>query len=199
MKYRTISAALLFSMLSVFFVSMPATADELSPDTQVLDADSPIDPDLFSGTVIVATPQGEVVTRVSAGQLEQRILDVRAAASNGDMTKYALKTKGVGCGVWVYSIASPGGYAQSIDGCAVAGYPGYVRTYNWSNASDVSVCTQGRGWNGSSAVWRSMGCIGWSGQGQSSGTVQWGNVLAYTKMSGLSASGVTGAAYRWLT
>lgn len=199
MKRKVLGISFCLAILATVGISVPALADSTVTTQDVIDPNSPIDPTTFSGNVIVATPQGEVVTHVITGQLEQRILDIRKAAAQGDLTTYATRTRGVGCGIWVYSIATPGGYGQSIDGCAVAGYPGYVRSYIWSNASDVTICTKGLGWSGGSAVWVATGCLGSSGQGQSGGNVAWGNVLAYTKMAGLSVSGVTGAAYHWRT
>ena len=80
----------------------------------------------------------------------------------------------------------------SVQGCAVAGYPGYQREYSWSKTSDAGLCTKGKGFNSSNAgTWYSTAC--------SSGnwTVPWGNVLAYTQLQGMSTAGVVGATYDW--
>ncbi len=86
-----------------------------------------------------------------------------------------------------------GTWFTSVQGCAVFGYPGYQREYYWENASDVTLCTKGKGFNASqAAVWHSTGC----GNGDAY-RVPWGNVLAYTQMQGMSSSWATGAAYLW--
>lgn len=97
-----------------------------------------------------------------------------------------------GCGENVRSLAGPFGYATSVQGCAVIGYPGYQREYHWYKESDVSICTHGKGFNSSNAAtWYNTGCQ------DGNWLVPWGNTLAYTQMQGLSLSGATGAAYVW--
>lgn len=89
---------------------------------------------------------------------------------------------GSSCGGTAFTSWSGGWGPESSGGCGIAGYPGYRVPYNWSQSSNVSVCTNGFGYIGASEVWRYTGC-GWI----SGGYVPWGNVLAVPKMR---ASGV---------
>jgi hypothetical protein len=162
------------------------------PDTDLVPAGA-LDPATFEGTLVVAVPSGaEVVVNVKAGQAETVAAEIRAADSDGTLSASPRSPRAVGCGVQVRSVAYPTGYATSVKGCAVMGYPGYKREYKWEVTSDVNICTKGRGFaSNNAATWFSTGC------GGGSYSVPWGNVLAYTQMQGLSMSGLTGATYVW--
>lgn len=43
------------------------------------------------------------------------------------------------CNGWIRSVARPFDFMKSQDGCAVVGYPGYVRQYVWQNSSDMTI------------------------------------------------------------
>lgn len=153
-----------------------------------------LDPSTFSGPLVIAVPSGhEVVVNVKAGDAPKVIADVQAADRAGKtQTLGKVMASMSGCGETVHSVAGPGTWWTSVQGCAVAGYNGYNRQYHWENGSDVELCTNGRGYNSShAAAWYSTGCSG------GDYSVPWGNVLAYTQMQGFSLSGVTGAAYLW--
>jgi hypothetical protein len=159
--------------------------------------DQQLDPATYEGILVVVTDIGEFVVKVRKGEAalflnrpDGKFSSLSEAAK--EIIRRSMAPE-IDCGQWVRSVAGPGVYWDSIDGCAVAGYPGYVREYSWSNGSDMMVCVQGRGWNDSGAIWGSLGC---SDQGATFG-VHWGNSLAYTKVRGMSLSGVTGAAYSW--
>lgn len=96
-----------------------------------------------------------------------------------------------GCGETVRAVAGPGVWWNSVQGCAVIGYPGYSREYNWVNTSSGYICTNGRGYTASGvAGWYSTSCSG------GAHLVPWGNTLAYTQMRGMSLSGGIGT-YDW--
>lgn len=59
--------------------------------------------------------------------------------------------------------------------CGIAGHPGFRLGYSWSNTTQVGVCVQGRGYNGSTSYFEFAGC---GHSGTFGGTVPWGNVLS---------------------
>lgn len=158
------------------------------------DADGLIDPATFEGPLVVATDTGDITVELTPGQAS-------AFANRTDARIESLSSEAQGiiehqrvpdaCGVWINAVAGPNVWWDSVDGCAVVGYPGYVRPYEWANATSITACVRARGWN-PGEVWISIGC-----GGGGSASIPWGNSLAYTKVSGMSLSGVTGAAYRW--
>ncbi|PZF10427.1 hypothetical protein DEI98_09240 [Curtobacterium sp. MCLR17_034] len=154
-----------------------------------------LDPETYSGALLVATPEGdEVPVMVKSGEAPEAIARIRTQAVDGTLaTSREMSAAAVSCGVFVNAIASPFGYAVSPQGCAVAGYRGYQREYRWNNTSDVELCAQGKGFvnNGTTEVYQSTGCT------SGAYSVSWGNSLAYTQMKGMSLSGVTGAAYQF--
>jgi hypothetical protein len=148
--------------------------------------------------MIVATPSGDVAVEVKAGDAERVATEVRAAAESGQGQRIASpESARAACGIRQNAVASPFGYAESVDGCAVFGYEGYVRGYQWFNTSDVSICVDGRGYVSGVERWATVGCQ--SSGGSSTNMVPWGNVLSYTKVRGLSLSGITGGSYQWIT
>lgn len=173
-----------------------------------------LDASTFQGNMVVATEGGDVVVSVDSGEAalfldrpdgkltslsEDAAAIVEAtgiAASDADAGRLSTSEVGIlaACGVTLNTLAGPGVYWNSVDGCAVAGYPGYKREYKWDNRSDVLICVQARGWN-PGETWYGLGCS-YSGGTQS---VNWGNSFAYTKVKGMSVSGVTGASYNWRT
>ncbi|WP_290474030.1 hypothetical protein [Leifsonia sp. 71-9] len=155
--------------------------------------DGALDPATFAGELIVAVPSGQdVVVTVEAGEAPSVIEEVQAADATGSPQSHGrVEQSRAGCGETVRSVAGMFGYTTSVQGCAVAGYPGYQRSYSWSKTSDTSVCTKGKGFNGNNATWYSTSCS------SGSWSVPWGNVLAYTQMQGMSLAGVVGATYDW--
>lgn len=175
-------------------VALPVAADH----TETLTNGS-LDPDTFEGPVRIATTAGEVLIKVSAGELPSKAAAVRAEVAEGKLAPSAIKSGpdasilAGGCDNWQLAVAGPFGYANSTPGCAVFGYPGYERIYNWANGSNVQLCVQAKGWNGAGAeTWYVLGC-----QGNQDWLVPWGNTLAYTQVRGKSLSGATGAGYSW--
>lgn len=173
-----------------------------------------LDPATYEGALIVATDKGDVVVTVEAGEgtlftnradgnvdslpaEAAEIVDNTgvsvADAESGRLSQSEMGTL-ASCGVWLNAVAGPGVYWETVDGCAVAGYPGYKREYSWDNKSDVLICAQGRGWN-PSLTWYGLGCSYDGG----TASVPWGNSFAYTKVKAMSVSGVTGAGYSWRT
>jgi hypothetical protein len=166
-----------------------------SAEVSVAQMGGPLDPETYSGAILVATPEGdEVPIMVESGEAPEAIARVRAQAATGTLAvSRDMSIAAVECGKFVNGIASPFGYATSPQGCAVAGYPGYQRQYFWRNTSDVQLCTQGKGFvnNGNLEVYQSTGCTA------GAYSVSWGNSLAYTQMKGMSLSGATGASYQF--
>lgn len=156
--------------------------------------DGPLDPTSFEGELIVAVPSGrEIIVHVEKGEAPELIEQVRSEDAAGiSPTRGRILQARAGCGEKVRSVAGQFGWMTSVQGCAVAGCPGYQREYAWSKTSDTGLCTKGKGFNSTNtATWYSTACSGgnWS--------VPWGNVLAYTQMQGLSTAGVVGATYDW--
>lgn len=199
--------SLLAAVLLVAIVVTPANAandnktgaGSTSVQSQPL-SNGPLDPKTFGGPVFIATPDGEVLVTVNEGELEAVAAEVRNGVAKGlietsNATSAVMQPMG-GCSDWENAVASPFGYANSNPGCAVFGYTGYWRYYQWTNTSSVQACVQNKGWSSvdsSNAIWGGMGCSGSGG----SGSIHWGNVLAYTQVRGLSLSGLTGATYQW--
>jgi len=154
-----------------------------------------LDPETYSGALLVATPEGdEVPVMVNSGEAPEVIARIRTESANGTLAASRdMSVAAVSCGVFVNAVALPFSYSTSPQGCAVAGYPGYQREYRWNNTSDVELCTQGKGFvnNGTLEVYQSTGCT------SGAYSVSWGNSLAYTQMKGMSLSGATGAAYQF--
>ncbi len=190
--------------------AIPASASTSDQGAAVTEISGVLDPSTFEGPVLVATPDGEVLVEVAAGELEEVAEEIRGDVAAGIITPSRNLAQGeagalaeaspntdVGilgtCSTWQNAVASPFGYALSGTGCAVFGYEGYERQYAWRNNSDVTACLQALGFNSSGAQsWYSLGCTPTSGV-----NVSWGNVLAYTQVRGLSVSGATGAGYSW--
>lgn len=166
----------------------------------VVRTDGALGPATFAGTAIVATTAGDVVVEVESGQLLPTAARIRADVAAGWDPAAAVDgtgggdgtVKAGGCRDWANAVASPFGYASSTAGCAVLGYPGYQRVYNWSNGSDVQMCVRAKSFSGASQGWTSIGC-----QGNRDFFVPWGNTFATTQVQAKSLSGVTGAAYIW--
>jgi hypothetical protein len=140
---------------------------------------------------------GEIPVNVEAGQAQAFMNREDGTGASLSEEARAIINKASAphpCTDWNRSFAGPGVYWESSDGCAVVGYPGYMRYMSWENGSDMLICTQGRGWDGSTARWTGMGC---SYGGNSDVQIPWGNSLAYTKAKGMSVSGVTSAVYVW--
>lgn len=199
---RTTGAVAIATLVILGATAAPATAhtshEGLEPSITPAEQ-GVIDPTTFSGPLVVATDMGDIAVVVEPGEAQAFMdrADGRLESLSHRASRIITRFKNspsplAPCGVWLNALASPFGYAESIDGCAVVGYPGYKRQYEWSNQSDVTICAQGRGWD-PSVKWTSLGC----GGGKT--LVPWGNSIAYTKVKAISTSGVTGAAYRWLT
>lgn len=187
--------------LALSAMLVPAANAETEQATDAPITDSPVsgtlDPSTFEGPVLIATESGEYLTYVNSGELINTAQSVRNDVAKGvepagATTDAAARAT---CGTWHNAVAGPSVWWTSVDGCAVFGYPGYVRYYSWENMSDVSACVQGKGWNSSgAATWTSLGCTD-----NADVAVAWGNVLAYTQVKGVSISTVTGAAYQWFS
>ena len=176
--------------------SAPAQAQNATP-TVTQSAGDVLDPATFSGAMEVATPYGNYLVDVEPGDAARVAEKVREAAATGDAEAFGPPlAPGLSCGDRINSVAGPGTYWDSVNGCAVFGYPGYQRGYRWYNTSSVTICASGRGYNSKGAAgWYTAGCL--SGGASTTRMVPWGNVLSYTKMSALSVSTVTGASYQW--
>ncbi|WP_139256736.1 hypothetical protein [Herbiconiux ginsengi] len=159
-----------------------------------------LDPLTYEGSVIVATTAGDVLTTVHAGELPEVAASIRARVAAGTLDPTtAGEADGVqplksgGCHDWANAVAGAFSYAESTTGCAVIGYPGYNRVYNWSNKSGVQLCVQAKSFKSPGGMaWTAIGC-----QGGKDVSVSWGNTFAYTQVRGQSLSSVTGAAYIW--
>lgn len=165
-----------------------------------------LDPDTFEGPVLVGTAEGEVFTTVAAGELRERAAVIRADVAEGRMTvdDYNRSTDAViaaaGCQDWQMAVGGPGVYWTSTPGCALFGYPGMIRSYQWANNSNGYGCANALGFSGPDAnnaytpTFWGIGCVGGGSVG--SGSVVWGNVLAYTKTQGMSIS-LPSMKYNW--
>jgi len=195
------SAALILGSTMTANAAESADFIGVAPVSNVEDAQ--LDPATYEGRLVVATEQGDIVVNVEAGEA-QAFMD----RENGSVEALSpeaneiidggskMAARGAGCNVWIDAVAGPNRWAETVDGCAVAGYAGYTLPMSWANKSDVNLCVQGRGWTGASSgtmTWKALGC----GSGAADVKVPWGNSLAYTKARGTSVSVVTGAAYRW--
>ncbi|MCS5714552.1 hypothetical protein NVV95_08300 [Herbiconiux sp. CPCC 205716] len=169
-----------------------------SPAASQESPSGPLDEDTYAGPVLIATTEGDVYVVVQAGELMTVAAQVRAEVAAGtlDPRELADETKELragGCRDWANAVASPFGYAASTNGCAVIGYPGYTRTYNWNNGSDVQICVQAKAFTSPGVQsWSSIGC-----QGNRDFAVAWGNTFAHNQVRGRSLSGATGASYIW--
>lgn len=189
----------------VLLIASLAPAGSVSATTAPLQSQeisALIDPTTFAGTMIVATPTADVVVSVVAGDAEATARRIQTAVAEGGAESArelgSVMPPQTGCGDRQRSIAGMGTYIDSVDGCAVFGYDGYQRIYHWYNTTgNIGICASGRGYSGSIAKWYSVGCI--SGGSDYSASVPWGNVLAYTKMSAMATSTVTGGTYDWIT
>jgi len=198
-KFAAVTAALVVVGVSALAVAPAANAETPTPQAApVVTSDAApqgaLDPATFEGRLVVAVPSGhEVVVNVKAGEAPAVVKQIQSADAAGKAQKLGQVVAPLaGCGENVRSLAGPFGYATSVQGCAVIGYPGYQREYHWYKESDVSICTHGKGFNSSNAAtWYNTGCQ------DGNWLVPWGNTLAYTQMQGLSLSGATGAAYVW--
>ena len=212
MKIRTLTSAVFASIVLVGAVALPANA---ATNTTLTPSPAPavtgsLDLATYAGTLDIATPNGEVIVTVKAGEGPAVTAQVRQNASNGvplargveaqqaAVTAIAAAT----CGSRLNEVAGVGYYAKSVQGCAVIGYPGYQREYDWFNTSDVGICALGNGYNASGTQgWYGIGCID-SGKSYYYYyyyySVPWGNTLAYTQVEAMSMSGVTGASYQWI-
>ncbi|GAA0434552.1 hypothetical protein [Leifsonia naganoensis] len=194
------SALAVAVLASIGTIAGATGANAMLPESEAPTSDVPgevrngaLDPATFEGELIVAVPSGhEVIVTVEAGEAPSVIEEVQAADATGSPQGQGRVVQSrAGCGEKVRSVAGMFGYSTSVQGCAVAGYPGYQRSYSWSKTSDTSVCTKGKGFNGNNATWFSTSCS------SGSWSVPWGNVLAYTQMQGMSLAGVVGATYDW--
>lgn len=176
--------------------------ESLGQQVSVSQDETTLDPATYEGTLIVATPEGDVYVDVAAGEaalfadrtdgsLESLPEQAQELIASQPQARIDAARADGGCGNWQNAVAGPGVYWESVNGCAVIGYNGYQRTYSWSNQGNMTICVQGR--SGSNA-WYTLGCAG-PGGGHSDVAVPWGNVLNYTKVKGQSVSTVTTAAY----
>ena len=77
---------------------------------------------------------------------------------------------------------------------AIFGSPGRSQYYSVSAKGNIPtlLCCEGKGYRGTREFWKSIGC---SNNGPVTGTVQWGNNLAYPEVY---CKGIpTGAFYSW--
>lgn len=101
-------------------------------------------------------------------------------------------------------VAVPTFMTKKFTGLAIAGHPGYKRSYYWSVASmsEGQACVKVKGfrfpdnrddrWSAGKEYWVSAGC------GKSGGAeVEWGNVLAYTEVEIKSTIPMLGVAINW--
>lgn len=84
------------------------------------------------------------------------------------------------CDGWIAFTSITGGYGPESSGCGVAGSPGFVKGYYWSQGSAATVCSLVLGF-GPAPTWYWAKCGGTGGA-----SVPWGNVIATAK---LKASG----------
>lgn len=187
----TATVSLLAVALAVS-LSSPAIADASSDQPSNAKVNGPLDPATFSGTMIVATVDGDVAVTVEKGEAASVANKIQADAVKGKVPP----TTDAQCNAPSNSYAPPTGYSTSVQGCAVFGYRGYTRYYNWTNNTDGStICTKGNGYNSSgNQFWYSTGCKAAGASG--SVVVPWGNVLAYTQMQGYAPGG--SGFYTWI-
>lgn len=165
-----------------------------------------LDPETYEGVVAIATVRGDVYAYVESGELPGLAAEVRQEIAGGatpdtlsaELTarlEDGIMLRGGGtCSTWQQAVGGPGAWWTSTDGCAVFGYPGYSRWYEWRNQSDVNGCAKGRGYN-NAVIFYSLGCAGPGGGGYA--YLPWGNVLMITKAQGYSLSLLTGMGYIW--
>lgn len=151
-----------------------AAAPAAVPSTAAVEGQ--LDPATYEGELIIATDQGDVVVSVEAGEgalfinrpdgrldslstkAAQIVEDTGVSVADAEAGQLSQADIGIlaACGVWLNAVAGPGVYWESVDGCAVAGYPGYYREYSWANGSSMLICVQARGWN-PSLTWYGLG------------------------------------------
>lgn len=190
------------------------SGDPLPSDVDSSSVEEQLDPATYQGNLSVATDHGDVVVSVEAGEAALFLnradgsldsLSTEAAQivedsgiSVADAEAGVLSRGEIGvlaaCGIWMNAVAGPGVYWETVDGCAVAGYPGYYRGYSWATGGTYLICAQARGWN-PGATWYGVGCSDTSG----GGSVPWGNSLAYTKMRANAIVTVSPIGYSWRT
>jgi hypothetical protein len=202
-RHRQIIAAAGISAAAALFAPPTANAAAFTSaeeTVQLADATGALDPNTFAGPVQIATTKGEVIVNVKAGGLPEAIIKVRTAVQNGTLDpSQPLPGDPTGsCDTWKTGTALiGGGWTTSLNGCAVVGYPGYVRPYSWANGSDVQGCVRAKGFTpngtgGGTQGWYTLGCVDSNNVG-----VPWGNVLAYTQVQARSLSIATGMGYKW--
>lgn len=95
------------------------------------------------------------------------------------------------CDTWRNAVAIPGGYKNSVAGCALIGTTNSTSVfYKWERtggSNGSKACVQGKGFNSLHApVWQNAGC-GTSG----STALLWGNVAATKQIRMFASAGLT--------
>lgn len=91
--------------------------------------------------------------------------------------------------------ARPFEYATThAKNCNIAGSSGYRKYYRWSVGfgSSGRACSQGKGYNSSGTIWKTLGC----GTG-GNGTVDWGKRLSYPSYKAISLVAPLGTLTQW--
>lgn len=160
-----VAAAGCFAALSV---AAPASAATIEPSTEVqgVHVDSGFDPS----------------KGVEVAGAENRGLSVDGSPAQARVSS---------CEVWRNAVAIPGGYRNSVNGCALIGANNSVSViYAWTRTGGTSkskACVQGKGFNAIHApIWQNAGC----GTGGSTG-IFWGNVAANKQIRSFASSGLT--------
>jgi hypothetical protein len=179
--------------------ALASTARGPAGDQRQAAASGELDPAAYAGEVIVATTKGDVLIEVAAGELLDEAARIRSQVADGTLDPTNVEgvdgiepLRAGGCRDWGSALAGAWWYQTSTNGCAVIGYPGYSRVYNWANGSDVQLCVQAKSFSGGTMSWKSIGC-----QGDEDISVPWGNTFAHTQVRAQALSSFTGAAYRW--
>jgi hypothetical protein len=204
MKIRSkaaLAAALAISVIGVIGFAAPANASpnaapHAAPTTA--STDGVLNPATYAGRMVVATPLGDVVVTVAAGQATEVAHSIQAGVANGNTaTLNALVSPDTSCSTWIYDVATPFAYAASPNECAVFGYAGYTRQYTYANNSDITISFKGQGYTSTPAQHWYATCTVDGGDGCYH-SVPWGNVLGTTRVEGEALSDGTGGAYAWL-
>lgn len=195
MKMKKILAVVAIAGLA----ALGTTGAAYAPNHDEPEVSGPIDLDTFEGPLTVELDGQLVEINVEYGQAEETVAALRAGEASAVQSARSgsvVAPLAVCVETWKNAVAGPGTYWTSANGCSIWGSVGFKKGYDVYNASDVNICSQGKGFNSAGTQgWYGFGCVGSGSTG--GGTVAWGNVAANSQVRAQSGSLVTGAAYQW--
>lgn len=158
-----VAAAAALALLTASPAMADATDDSISVDTGSSIVEVSTQPGfVLNESTRIATPDGLATVELSDSK-------------DADIEVGALRA----C-IWYNSVATVGGYTNSVPGCSIIGSPGFFNTSNWERhwAATGTLCAQARGYTSlGAASWNGAGC------GTSGGvTYHWGNTASTVLM-----------------